>query len=276
MKFASFQIDDRNSWGLVGPNVIHNLGAAFPDMKSAIGQLGSLDRSMAGPAIPLEKIRWMPVIPNPDKIICVGLNYEMHRKETGRSSVSHPTIFTRFANSQVGHLEGLVKPRLSNELDYEGELAIVIGWAGRHIDRSQAMQHVAGFSCYNDASVRDFQRHTMQFTPGKNFPGTGAFGPWLVTPDEVGELADLRISTVVNGQTLQDARLGEMIFDIPSLIAYCSSFTRLEPGDVIVTGTPAGIGSRRTPPLWLSAGDKVDVVIDRVGTLSNRVIEEAE
>ena len=141
---------------------------------------------------PLAGIEWLPVIPNPDKILCVGLNYEMHRKETGRAEVDNPTIFTRFANSQTGHLANIVRPRVSHELDFEGELAIIIGKAGRYISKADAWGHIAGYACYNDGSVRDFQRHTHQFTPGKNFPDTGAFGPWMMTPDELGELGPLQ------------------------------------------------------------------------------------
>ena len=220
-------------------------------------------------------IEWLPVIPNPDKILCVGLNYEMHRKETGRAEVDNPTIFTRFANSQTGHLTNIVRPRVSHELDFEGELAIIIGKAGRYISKADAWGHIAGYACYNDGSVRDFQRHTHQFTPGKNFPDTGAFGPWMMTPDELGELGPLRIQTRVNGQVVQDATFEQMIFDIPRIIEYCSSFTRLEPGDVIATGTPGGVGAKRTPPLWLKPGDTVEVEIDRLGILRNGIADEA-
>ena len=148
------------------------------------------------PSVPLAEVEWLPVIPNPDKILCIGLNYETHRKETGRSEVEHPTIFARYANSQVGHLAPIVRPKVSVELDYEGELAVVIGRPGRYIARADAFDHIAGFACYNDGSVRDFQRHTHQFTPGKNFVGTGAFGPWLMTRDELGPLDDLRLQTL--------------------------------------------------------------------------------
>jgi 2-keto-4-pentenoate hydratase/2-oxohepta-3-ene-1,7-dioic acid hydratase in catechol pathway len=214
------------------------------------------------------------VIPLPEKIFCVGLNYEMHRKETGRAVVEHPTIFTRFANTQTGHLSNIVRPRVSTHLDFEGELAVIIGKAGRYITREKAMEHIAGFSCYNDASVRDWQHHTHQFTPGKNFPGTGAFGPWIVTTDEFTDLSARRIMTRLNGQTVQEARLGDMIFDVPTLIEYCSSFNPLVPGDVIVTGTPGGVGVKRTPPLWMKPGDVVEVEIDGIGVLRNGIADE--
>jgi 2-keto-4-pentenoate hydratase/2-oxohepta-3-ene-1,7-dioic acid hydratase in catechol pathway len=184
-------------------------------------------------------------------------------------------VFGRFANSQTGHLANIIRPRVSKDLDFEGELALIIGKPGRYISRASASDHIAGYACYNEGSVRDFQRHTHQFTPGKNFPDTGAFGPWMVTPDEAGDLAPLRLQTRLNGQVVQDATISQMIFGIPQQIEYCSTFTRLEPGDVIVTGTPGGVGSRRTPPLWMKPGDVVEVEIDRIGLLRNGVADEA-
>jgi 2-keto-4-pentenoate hydratase/2-oxohepta-3-ene-1,7-dioic acid hydratase in catechol pathway len=281
MKLASFRVDGTASWGLVEGDTVADLGALLggrlPDLKSAIaaGALADLPReAAAAPRHALDAIEWLPVIPNPDKILCVGLNYEMHRKETGRSEVGHPTIFARYANSQIGHGADIIRPRASTSLDFEGELAVIIGRPGRHIAPGDAFAHVAGYSCYNDGSVRDWQYHTHQFTPGKNFPGTGAFGPWMVTPDELGALDALRLQTRVNGEVVQDALLGQMIFDIPRQIEYCSGFTRLEPGDVIATGTPGGVGAKRTPPLWLKPGDRVEVEIDRVGLLTNGVADE--
>lgn len=281
MKLASFRNAGTSSWGVVGDGVMHDVGAVLrqlPDLRSAIANQALDDARRAAPdapQIPLDAIEWLPVIPNPDKIICIGLNYEMHRQETGRAEVAHPTIFTRFANSQIGHLAPLVRPKISTDFDYEGELAAIIGTSCRHVSRGDAFAQIAGYACYNDGSVRDWQRHTPQFTPGKNFFGTGPFGPWMVTPDEVGAIGPQRLQTRVNGQVVQDTTLGEMIFDIPRQIEYCSTFTRLEPGDVIVTGTPGGVGSRRTPPLWLKAGDVVEVEIDRVGLLRNTVADEA-
>lgn len=281
MKLASFRIEGRQSWGLVEQDGLRDLGALLagqlPDLKSAIanGALADL-AGLAGQAksYPLAEIEWLPVIPNPDKILCIGLNYEMHRKETGRIEVENPTVFARFANSQTGHLADIIRPRVSQDLDFEGELAVIIGRPGRYIGKADAFAHVAGYACYNDGSIRDFQRHTHQFTPGKNFPGTGAFGPWMVTPDEVGELSGLRLQTRLNGAVVQEATIGDMIFDIPRQIEYCSSFTRLEPGDVIATGTPGGVGAKRNPPLWMRPGDVVEVEIDRVGTLRNGIADE--
>ena len=281
MRLASFRHGDGASWGVVEGDAVADVGAVlrdrFPDLKSAIAAdaLAAAGEA-AGRArrLPLAEIAWLPVIPNPDKILCVGLNYEMHRQETGRAEVENPTIFGRFANSQIGHDADLIRPRVSTDFDYEGELALIIGRPGRYIEKADSFAHVAGYACYNEGSVRDFQRHTHQFTPGKNFPGTGAFGPWMMTPDELGDLPALRLQTRLNGEVVQDARLGEMIFDIPTQIAYCSRFTRLEPGDVIVTGTPGGVGAKRKPPLWMKPGDVVEVEIDRLGLLRNTVRDE--
>ena len=233
------------------------------------------DAKSAAQSFATADLTWLPVIPNPDKILCVGLNYETHRKETGRSEVENPTIFARYANSQTGHLAPIVRPKVSSDLDYEGELAVIIGKAGRYIGRDDAMSYVAGYAIYNDGSLRDYQRHTHQFTPGKNFPDTGAFGPWMMTPDELGPLAPLRLQTRLNGAVVQDATFDQMIFDIPRQIEYCSQFTRLEPGDVIASGTPGGVGAKRNPPLWMKPGDVVEVEIDGLGVLKNPITQEA-
>jgi 2-keto-4-pentenoate hydratase/2-oxohepta-3-ene-1,7-dioic acid hydratase in catechol pathway len=282
MKFASFEIDGTASWGLVEDGGIADLGALLrercPDLKSAIAADALADVAASATKAKryaLSDISWLPVIPNPDKILCIGLNYEMHRKETGRSEVENPTVFGRFANSQTGHLSDIIRPRVSTDLDFEGELAVVIGKAGRYIKRQDAWQHIAGYACYNEGSVRDFQRHTHQFTPGKNFPSTGGFGPWMVTRDEIDDLGPLRLQTRLNGEVVQDTTIDQMIFDIPRQIEYCSTFTRLEPGDVIATGTPGGVGSRRTPPLWMKPGDIVEVEIERIGLLRNGIADEA-
>ncbi|MDB5618167.1 fumarylacetoacetate hydrolase family protein [Tardiphaga sp.] len=281
MKLASFQIDGKTTWGVIDGDQALDIGAVlgdrYPDLKSVIAADAlSAVRDAASNArrTPTAGITWLPVIPNPDKILCIGLNYETHRKETGRSEVENPTVFGRFANSQTGHLANIIRPKVSTDLDFEGELAIIIGKPGRHIARADAWDHIAGYACYNEGSVRDFQRHTHQFTPGKNFPETGGFGPWMMTPDELGDVAPLRLQTRVNGQVVQDATIDQMIFDIPRQIEYCSSFTRLEPGDVIATGTPGGVGAKRTPPLWLKPGDTVEVEIERLGVLRNGVADE--
>jgi len=195
MKFASFEINGAKTWGLIDGNEAVDLGAVlrdrFPDLKSAIaaGALSEAAKAAAKAARhPLASLAWLPVIPNPDKILCIGLNYENHRKETGRTEVENPTVFGRFANSQTGHLTNIIRPKVSTDLDYEGELALIIGKPGRYISKKDSWGHIAGYACYNEGSVRDYQRHTHQYTPGKNFPNTGAFGPWMVTPDEAGDL----------------------------------------------------------------------------------------
>ena len=283
MKLATFKIGDgASAWGLVDGETMIDVGAVlgsrYPTVKSVIVADAFAKVATAAPkakAYPLADITWLPVIPDPDKILCIGLNYETHRKETGRSEVENPTVFTRFANSQTGHLSPIIRPRVSHDLDFEGELAVIIGKAGRYITRGDAWGHVAGYACYNDGSVRDFQRHTHQFTPGKNFPGTGAFGPWMMTADEFKFCGSQRLQTRVNGQVVQEATFDQMIFDVPRMIEYCSTFTRLEPGDVIATGTPGGVGAKRTPPLWLKPGDTVEVEIDHLGILRNGVADEA-
>ena len=227
-----------------------------------------------GPDFSLAEISYLPVIPNPEKIFCVGLNYQEHKKETGRPDVENPTIFTRFSNTQTGHLQPLLKPKFSERFDYEGELAITIGKGGRNIPEKNALEHVAGYSCYNDGSVRDWQRHTSQFTPGKNFPATGPFGPFLVTKDDIGDYTKLPIETRLNGKVMQKAKLSDLIFPIPKLINYISTFTPLAVGDVIVTGTPGGVGDRRDPPVYMKPGDVVEVDISKVGILMNFISED--
>ncbi|MET4691813.1 fumarylacetoacetate hydrolase family protein [Sinorhizobium fredii] len=212
----------------------------------------------------------------PQKIVCVGLNYHGHMTETGRQPVTHPTLFSRWSDSHVGHGEQLILPSVSTKFDYEGELAVVVGRSGRHISKTEAMTYVAGYSCYNDGSIRDWQKHTSQFLPGKNFEASGAFGPWLVAGHAVPDYRELRLTTRLNGRVVQDASLGDLIFDIPTLIEYVSSFTTLNPGDVLVTGTPDGVGAFRDPQLWMGAGDTVEVEISGIGMLSNKILAEQD
>lgn len=276
MRFASIEVDGLARWGMVYGNAI-TLIDRLPTLQHAIaeGALTEAGSFLSDIRIPIDEAHWLPVIPAPAKIICVGLNYENHRRETGRSIVSHPTIFTRFADSQTAHLREILLPPETDQLDYEGELAVIIGTGGRRITEDRAFMHVAGYSCYNDASVRDWQAHTIQFTPGKNWPETGSFGPWMVTPDEFGPLGPKRIQTRLNGRVMQDAILSEMIFSVPRLIAYISTFTFLSPGDVIVSGTPGGVGAKRDPKVFMKEDDRVEVEIDGIGTLTNTIIRRA-
>ena len=272
MKFVSFVTDGAASWGLLEGGEVVDLGHSM-GLHEALADPGSV-RVAGARRRRVEEVSWLPAVPAPGKVLCIGVNYVLHREETGRKPVAHPTVFTRFASSLVGHEGAMVRPRVSTSLDFEGELAVVIGRAGRYVAREDAWGHVAGFACFNDGSVRDWQRHTSQFTPGKNFPATGGFGPWVVTADEVGEIGALRIETRIGDRVVQEARLGEMLFDVPALIEYCSGFCELRPGDVIATGTPGGVGERREPQLWLQPGDVVEVEIERVGVLRNVVVAE--
>jgi len=254
------------------------LGGRFPSLKAALAAdaLPELSRAVQGapPDASLETVQLLPPIPEPDKILCVGINYVAHRDETGRSENPYPTLFTRFANTQVGHGQALVRPLASTEFDYEAELAVVIGKRGRHVRREDALSLVAGYSCYQDATLRDWQRHTSQFTPGKNFVATGGFGPWLVTADEVPDPSKLTVVGRLNGLEMQRSGTDLLIFDIPELIAYITTFTELVPGDVVSTGTPGGVGSKRKPPVWMKAGDIFEVEVTGVGVLRNPVKDE--
>lgn len=229
-----------------------------------------------GPTTALDGIELLPVIPDPHVIWCVGVNYRAHREETGRDPSDYPTLFLRIGASQVGHGTPIVRPEVSDKFDYEGELAVIIGKGGRHIPKEDALGHVAGYSCYMDGTIRDWQRDTSQFGPGKNFHHTGAFGPWMVTPDEMGNPYEQTLATRVNGEELQRTTISDMLFDIETLIHYLSTVYPLRPGDVISTGTPGGVGSRRKPPVWLKPGDQVEVEVSGVGVLANRVVQEGE
>ena len=279
MKFLSFRSGKNPSYGVaVGDGVVDlgkRLGKKYPTLRAALkaGKLNELKQAAKGkkPDLKLAKIAFLPVVPDARKIICVGLNYREHQQETGRSPTDHPTLFVRFAASQMGHEQPMLMPRESDKLDWEGELAVIIGRPGRAIARDKAMAHVAGFACYNDGSVRDWQRHTSQWTPGKNFPSTGGFGPYMVTPDEVGDITKQTLTTRVNGVVKQRATIDLMIFDIPALIAYTSTFTPLYGGDVIVTGTPGGVGFARTPQEFMKPGDVCEIEITGVGVLRNKI-----
>jgi 2-keto-4-pentenoate hydratase/2-oxohepta-3-ene-1,7-dioic acid hydratase in catechol pathway len=222
----------------------------------------------------LADVRLLPVIVDPDKIICVGLNYHDHVQETGRTTTEKPMLFARYPGSQVAHGEPMIRPKVSHDFDYEGELAVIIGAEGRHIPEQDALKHVAGYSCYNDGSIRDWQRHTSQFLPGKTFAGTGGFGPWMVTADEIPDPSKLTLETRLNDQVVQRTSTDLMITSITALIAYCSTILPLLPGDVLVTGTPGGVGARRKPPLWMKPGDVVEVEISGVGCLRNPIADE--
>jgi acylpyruvate hydrolase len=227
-------------------------------------------------AIDLNAVRILPPVPKPPKIICVGLNYDDHLEESGLKKPVYPEIFARFATSLIAHREPIRQPPESSTLDYEAELAVVIGRGGRRISRDRALDHVAGYSLFNDATIRDFQLRTPQWTMGKNFDGTGAFGPWLVTPDALPPGArGLRIQGRLNGRVMQDTSTDRLIFNVPTLIELISVAISLEPGDVIITGTPGGVGAARKPPVFMQPGDVFEVEIDGIGVLSNPVQRES-
>ncbi len=266
--------DGQPSFGRLDGDTVHDLGAAgSPAFLKDVADQDFAALPATG-QFALADVRLLPVVPNPGKILCVGLNYATHVAETGREQKEFPAIFTRWADTLIADGEPLVRPRETERFDYEGELAVVIGKGGRRIARADAMAHVAGFSIFNDGSARDWQRHNIQFTPGKNYPATGAFGPALVLPDEVADLGSQRVQTRLNGELVQDQPISDMIWDIPFVIEYCSTFTPLAPGDVIVTGTPGGVGDKRKPALYMKAGDVCEISVGVIGTLSNPVIDE--
>ena len=283
MKLISFVAEGRPSFGAVKDNGVVDLGARLGSEGCAtLRQLLEANRladaarlvASARPDHALDRIAFAPVIPDPGKIICVGLNYRDHVAETGRTVTEKPALFARFACSQVGHMQPVVKPKVSDDFDYEGELALIIAKPGRHIPASRALEHVAGYACYNEGSIRDWQRHTSQFLAGKTFAESGSFGPWLVTTDEIPDPSKLSLQTRLNGTVVQNTTTDLLITPIPELIAYISTICPLAPGDVIVTGTPGGVGAKRTPPLWMRPGDTVEVEISGIGTLRNKVIAE--
>ncbi|MCC6006561.1 MAG: fumarylacetoacetate hydrolase family protein [Rhodobacteraceae bacterium] len=281
MRLASFETARGASFGLVEGEALRDLGALpgrpWADLRACIGAGGLAEaaaRAAEAPLVALSDVRFLPVIPNPARILCVGINYASHIAETGRETPEKPMLFVRFPSSQVGHGQPMLRPAESERFDFEGELAVIVGHGGRRIPQSEALAAVAGYACYNDGSIRDWQRHSSQFTAGKNFPATGAFGPWMTTTDDIPDPAALNLITRLNGAVVQEAPISDLVFDVPALIAYCSTFTPLEPGDVIITGTTGGVGAFRTPPLWMKSGDVVEVEIDGIGTLSNPVADE--
>jgi 2-keto-4-pentenoate hydratase/2-oxohepta-3-ene-1,7-dioic acid hydratase in catechol pathway len=278
MRLASFERRGRPGFGIVVGDGIVDLAARFAGkantLREVLASVGSRDlERLAGSAVDFAvgEVAFVPVIPDAAKLLCVGINYMPHIREMGRERPERPVIFVRFVDSVVGHGQPLLAPRESEQFDFEGELAVVIGTRARRVSRERALDHVAGYTCFNDGSVRDYQRHSPQFTPGKNFHGSGAFGPWLVTTDEIPDPRKLTLTTRLNGAVMQQESVGELCFDVPQLIEYCSAWAQLEPGDVIATGTPGGVGAGRKPPVWMKAGDTVEVEISGIGTLRNSV-----
>jgi 2-keto-4-pentenoate hydratase/2-oxohepta-3-ene-1,7-dioic acid hydratase in catechol pathway len=282
MKLVSFERQGRAGFGAVVDAGVIDLGAAFA------GRFADLKALLAGDALAdaaklvaqrpadfaLADVTLLPVIPEPGKIWCCGLNYHEHVRETNRDVTEQPTFFLRVADSQVAHGQAMVRPKESTQLDYEAEIAVIIGRGGRRNAEADVARHIAGYACYNDGSVRDWQRHTSQWVPGKNFWRTGGFGPWMVTADEIPFGTSMTLVTRLNGVEMQRATTEMMIHSIARQVAYVSTIAPLQPGDVIVTGTPGGVGARRQPPVWMKAGDVVEIEVDRIGVLRNPVADE--
>lgn len=277
MKIVNFKVNDKHKFGIINGNGIMDISAIYgnkyPSLKvflenEDINGLQNISTSRVDYL--LDEIEFLPVIDNPTKIICVGMNYSEKRTEFNELN-PEPTLFVRFADSQTGHRSFVNKPAESHEFDYEGELAVVIGKSCSHVNEAQALEYVAGYSCYMDGSARDWQ-HTW-YTAGKNWPCSGAFGPWLTCKDEISDPHNLSIRTFLNSNEVQNDNTRNMIHKIPYLIAYITTFTQLNPGDVIITGSPGGVGKKRTPPLFLKDGDCIEVEIEGVGRLSNHIKE---
>lgn len=284
MKLISYEKDGAAGVGVMSDDTkFVSLGAAVPDLpKTMMGLLnleGGLDAARIGvdgmaPDLSLADVKLLPVVPDTPVIWAAGVNYLDHAEETGRGTQEQPMLFIRTNHGLIADGDPFIKPDISDMIDFEGELAVIIGKAGRHIPQSNALSHLAGYSIFNDGSVRDWQRHTIQFCPGKNFEGTGPFGPWMVTPDEFGDPYVQKLTTRLNGKEVQHTSIGMMDHKIEKLVEYISTVHSLRPGDVIITGTPGGVGSRREPPLWMKDGDIIEVEVTGIGKLTNPIVNE--
>lgn len=284
MRFVTFQKDASARLGVLTGDEIADLSglagapASLFDLLQAGGDAVASVKPLLekAPRLPLSGVKLLPVIPRPGKIICLGLNYAEHAAEGGREKPDYPNFFMRSATTLIGHGAAIPRPRVSEQLDFEAELAAIIGRrVPRHVAKADALSYVAGYACFNDVSVRDYQRRTPQWTIGKNFDGTGPFGPAFVTADELPQGATgLKIESRLNGKVMQSANTRDMIFPVDETIMLLSECMTLEPGDVLVMGTPAGVGFARTPPVWMKAGDTIEVEIEGVGLLSNPVVDE--
>lgn len=282
MRFVSFEHQGRASYGLWKDEqhwlqVPADFAARHPDLKSVIAadELDALAATTltSGLVVSASQARLLPVIPNPGKVLCVGLNYKSHIAEMKRNDSEYPAIFTRFADSLTAHNAPLPKPTATQRFDFEAELAVIIGKAGRNISQARSWEHIAGYACFNDGTARDWQRHTHQWTPGKNFPATGPLGPFMATRQDIPDVNALKLQSRLNGQVMQQASLADLIFTLPVIIEYLSGFTQLNPGDVIATGTPGGVGDKREPPVYMNAGDVIEIEISGLGVLRNVVTD---
>jgi 2-keto-4-pentenoate hydratase/2-oxohepta-3-ene-1,7-dioic acid hydratase in catechol pathway len=278
MKLASYIANGKPTYGVVTGDGIVTLNERlmYGTLRDALAAeaLDDIRRVIKGaqPDHKLADVRFLPAIPNPNKIVCAGINYRSHAAETGRDIPAKPSMFARFVDTLVGHEGEMVRPKVSECFDFEGELAIVMGRAGRNISEEHAFEYVAGYTCFVDGSVRDYQK--ISVTSGKNFPATGPLGPWIVTTDEIPDPGHLMLTTRLNGKEVQHSGTDMLIHSVPAIVAFCSEFTALSPGDIIATGTPDGVGHRRTPPLWMKAGDVLEVEISGIGVLRTRVVDE--
>lgn len=279
MRLVSFTTKSgQKSYGTVEGDIVLDAGAVlkerFSDLRAVLEENAVQELAGKGEAIALTDVTLLPPIDNPEKILCVGLNYTSHIEETGRPRPAQPALFTRYPSSLIGHDQPLIRPKASHEFDYEGELVVIIGKSGRHISKDDAMSHVAGYTCMNEGSIRDYQIHTSQFWPGKSFEASGSIGPWIVTADEITDITQETVTTRINGEIVQQARFDDLAFSIPEIIAYISTVITLIPGDVIATGTPGGVGKFRKPQLYLVPGMVAEVEITGIGALINSVADE--
>ncbi|HXW50081.1 MAG TPA: fumarylacetoacetate hydrolase family protein [Xanthobacteraceae bacterium] len=278
MKLLSFAADGKEWFGAARDDGIVTLNDKMgqPDLRAALaaGTIETMRRvaKQTAPDRKVDEIKFLPAIPRPGKILCAGLNYRSHVAEMGRELPKQPSMFARFTDTLVGHGGEMIRPAVSDDFDFEGELALVIGKGGRHIKPEAALDHVAGYTCFVDGSVRDYQKFSV--TSGKNFPSTGPLGPWIVTTDEIADPSHLTLTTRLNGQRVQHATTDLLIYSIPQIIAFCSDFTPLAGGDVIATGTPEGVGHGRKPPLWMKPGDTLEVEISGIGVLRAHIAGE--
>ena len=281
MKFASYIAGGKPAFGRVTEGGMVTLSDRMRDrnitLKDALAEDGLLDELVklgqgAEPDVSLDGLKFLPTITDPGKILCVGINYRSHAAEHGHAVAEKPNIFTKFTDCLAAHEGVMWRPKASTQLDFEGELVVVMGKGGRAIPAADALSYVAGYTCFCDGSVRDFIKASL--ITGKNFPMTSPLGPWMVTADEIPDPSELTLETRLNGQMMQHSGTDMLMHDVPALIAYCSAFTPLAPGDIIATGTPEGIGARRNPPVWLKAGDVLEVEISQIGTLRSRIVDE--
>ena len=281
MKFVSFKLKGSPSFGIYNDKNITDLTGKIlgcSSLKELISKNGiskAKKYAKENPGnISLDEIEFLPVIPNPGKIVCVGLNYSDHVKEIGIVLEENPVIFLRVPESQTAHKQPILRPKVSTHLDYECEMAVIMCETGKHIKPEDALKNVVGYSCYNESTIRDWQQHTTQFTIGKNFEKTGSFGPHMVLAEDIPDYTKLTIQTRLNDKVMQKAKLNQLIFDIPFLISYVSKAIPWRAGDVLVTGTPGGVGFKRKPPIFMKDGDKVEVEIADIGILSNIIKDE--